>query len=90
MLDLFKHTGNFMDDDTYDQVVDKIKLALQQLGDRTAPVYKLLSQKPHGDQSFDVWYRKVDEQGKTIDRTGDGAKKELLDAIVMQTSSNKL
>ena len=59
ILDLFKHTGNFMDDDTYDQVVDKIKLSLQQLGDRTAPVYNLLSQKPQGDQSFDVRYRRT-------------------------------
>ena len=57
---------------------------MQQLGNRTAAVYKLLMQMPQGDQSFDLWYRKVDEQAKTIDRTGYDAKKALVDAIVLQ------
>ena len=83
MLDLFKHK--------YDQVVEKIKLTLKPLGNRTAVIYNLLTQMSQGDQSFDVWYRKVNKQANSIDWTGYNAKKVSVDAaLVMQTSSNKL
>ena len=64
MLDLFKHTRKVNDKDTYDQMLKKIKLALQKLSNRTVAVCKLATQMPQVDQSFDVWYRKLMSKAK--------------------------
>ena len=45
-------------------------------------VYKLFAQMPQGDLSFEVRYRRVDEQAKTINKMGYDAKKSFKPAVV--------
>ena len=90
MEDLFKHVGKVQEGDTYAQAVDKIKEALRKRGSRSAAVYKLFSKNPQGSTSFDEWHRVVYEGAKRIDWTGYEAETAAVDAMIMQTSSQKL
>ena len=43
MQDLFKHVGKVLDEDTYQQAINKIKDALKKRGNRSAAVFKLFA-----------------------------------------------
>ena len=90
MEDLFKHVGKVQEDDSYAQAVNKIREALKKRGSRSAAVYKLFSKNPQGSTSFDEWHRVVYEGAKRIDWTGYGPETAAVDAMIMQTSSQKL
>ena len=90
MQNLFKHVGNVVEGDTYDQAVDKIKEALQKRGNRTSAVFKLFNGHPQGGQSFESWHMEVYKAAKLIDWAGYKAETAAVDAIITQTSSAKL
>ena len=90
MDDLFEHVGKIKDTDTYNDALDKIRTELKKQGNRTSAVFKLFNGHGQGQQSFDVWHRSVYKAAKLIDWTGYDAEKACVDAITMQTSSDKL
>ena len=90
MQDLFKHVGKVLDADTYQQAIDKIVAALKKRGNRSAAVFKLFTRMNQGGKTFDSWYKDVYEAAKRIDWTGYGAETATVDAIIMQTTSQKL
>lgn len=90
MQKLFKHVGLVEDGDTYDQAVNKIKIALKKRGNRTSAVFKLFNGHGQGSQSFESWHTEVYKAAQLIDWTGYDAETAAVDAIIMQTSSSKL
>ena len=90
MVDLFKHVGKVQDNDSYDEAMQKIRVALRGRGNRTAAVFKLFTGMAQGERTFDGWHKKVYEAAKQIDWEGYGADKAAVDALVMQTKSAKL
>ena len=90
MDDLFEHVGKVKDTDTYNEALDKIRTELKKQGNRTSAVFKLFNGHGQGQQSFDVWHRGVYKAAQLIDWTGYDAEKAFVDAITMQTSSDKL
>ena len=90
MQDLFKHVGKVLDEDTYQQAINKIKDALKKRGNRSAAVFKLFARMNQGGKTFESWYTEVYEAAKRIDWTGYGAETATVDALIMQTSSHKL
>ena len=90
MQDLFKHVGKVLDADTYQQAISKIISALKKRGNRSAAVFKLFTRMNQGGRTFESWYKEVFEAAKRIDWTGYGAETAAVDAIIMQTSSQKL
>ena len=90
MMDLFKHVGKVMDEDTYEAAIGKIRKALRGRGNRTAAVFKLFTGMPQGQKTFDAWHKKVYEAAKQVDWDGYDAEMAAVDAIVMQTRSTKL
>ena len=90
MQDLFKHVGKVLDADTYQQAINKIIAALKKRGNRSAAVFKLFTRMNQGGKTFESWYKEVYEAAKRIDWTDYGAETATVDAIIMQTSSQKL
>ena len=90
ITDLFKYVGKVVDGDTYDQAVEKVKVALKKRGNRTSAVFKLFNTHSQGSQSFDSWHKEVRKAALLIDWTGYNADSATVDAIVTQTSSTKL
>ena len=90
MMNLFKHTGQVLDTDTYVEAVNKIRAALKKRGNRTSAVFKLYNSHPQGGQSFESWHTEVYKAAKLIDWGGYDAEKAAVDAIITQTSSSKL
>ena len=78
------------DRDTYAQTVEKVKAALKGRGNRTSAVFKLFNNHQQGSRSFDSWHQDVVKAAKLIDWTGYDATKAAVDALVLQTSSQKL
>ena len=76
--------------DTYQQAVDKITTALKKRGNRSAAVFKLFTRMNQGSRTFESWYKEVYEAAKRIDWTGYGADTATVDALIMQTSSQRL
>ena len=90
MQDLFKHVGKILDGDTYQQAIKKITDALKKRGNRSAAVFKLFSRMKQEGKTFESWYKEVYEAAKRIDWTDYGTETATVDAIIMQTSSQKL
>ena len=88
--DLFKYVGKVLQEDTYQQPVDKVKVALKKRGNRTSAVFKLFNTHAQGSQSFDSWHKEIRKAAQLIDWTDYDADKATVDTIVMQTSSAKL
>ena len=87
--DLFKYVGKVLQADTYQQAVEKGKNALKKRGNRTSAVFKLNTHS-QGSQLFDLWYKEIRKAAQLIDWTDYNADEATVDAIVMQTYSNKL
>ena len=88
--DLFKYVGKVAQGDTYDEAVEKVKIALKKRGNQTSAMFKLYHTHQQGSQSFDSWHKEVRKAALLIDWTGYNADSATVDAIVMQTSSTKL
>ena len=79
-----------MDADTYQQAINKIVAALKKRGNRSAAVFKLFTRMSQGSRTFKSWYKEVYEAAKRIYWTNYGAETATVDALIMQTSSQKL
>ena len=79
-----------MDADTYQQAINKIVAALKKRGNRSAAVFKLFTRMSQGSRTFESWYKEVYEAAKRIYWTNYGAETATVDALIMQTSSQKL
>ena len=79
-----------MDADTYQQAINKIVAALKKRGNRSAAVFKLFTRMSQGSRTFESWYKEVYEAAKRIYWTDYGAETATVDALIMQTSSQKL
>ena len=79
-----------MDADTYQQAINKIVPALKKRGNRSAAVFKLFTRISQRSRNFDSWYKEVYEAAKRIYWTDYGAETATVDALIMQTSSQKL
>ena len=90
MQNLFKYVGQVIEGDTYRQAITKIETALKKRGNRTSAVFKLFNGHPQGNQSFESWHMEIFKASKLIDWTGYNAETAAVDAIITQTSSNKL
>ena len=90
MDDLFEHVGKVVNDDTYEEAVNKIKAALKKQGNRTSAVFKLFNGYPQGKQTFETWHRTVHKAARLIDWTGYNAEMATVDALITQTSNHKL
>ena len=90
MQTLFKYVGTVVDTDTYQEAVDKIKLALKKRGNRTLAEFKLFNGPAQGSQSYESWHTEVYKAAQLINWTDYDAKKATVDAIIMQRSSVKL
>ena len=63
---------------------------MKKRGNRSAAVFKLFTRMNQGGKTFESWYKEVYEAAKRIDWTGYGAETATVDALIMQTSSQKL
>ena len=90
MQNLFKYVGQVIEGDTYKQAITKIETALKKRGNRTSAVFKLFNGHSQGNQSFESWHREILKASKLIDWIGYNAETAAVDAIITQTSSNKL
>ena len=88
--DLFKYVSKVLTGDTYQQAVDKVKVALKKRGNGMSAVFKLFNTHAQGSQSFDLRHKEIRKDMQLIDWTDYDADKATVDAIVMQTSSAKL
>ena len=89
MADLLRKC-KVVEGDTYQEAVDRVKAALKTRGNRTSAVFKLFNGHQQASRSFDAWHQDVIKAAKLIDWTGYDAEKAAADAIVLQTSSQKL
>ena len=78
------------DADTYQQAINKIVAALKKRGNRSAAVFMLFTRMSQGSRTFESWYKEVYEAAKRIYWTDYGAETATVDALIMQTSSQKL
>ena len=90
MHTLFEHVGNVLDTDTFDGAIEKIKNKLSERTNKIVQRNMLLSNFPQGDKSFEKWSQQVSEAAKLIDYSNYNWKQAAVDAIILQTSSNKL
>ena len=79
-----------MDADEYQKAINKIVAALKKRGNRSAAVFKLFTRISQRSRNFDSWYKEVYEAAKRIYWTDYGAETATVDALIMQTSSQKL
>ena len=79
-----------MDADTYQLAITKIVAALKKRGNRLAAVFKLFTRMSQGIRTFESWYKEVYEAAKRIYWTNYRAETATVDALIMQTSSQKL
>ena len=79
-----------MDADKYQLAITKIVAALKKRGNRSAAVFKLFTRMSQGSRTFKSWYKEVYEAAKRIYWTNYRAETATVDALIMQTSSQKL
>ena len=90
MVSLFDHVGKVEDADTFDQAVTKIEEAIKAQTNKAMAKYKLFMGLPQEGESFSTWWTQIQEQADKCDFAGYDAKMAARDAILFQTSNNKL
>ena len=90
MVSLFDHVGKVEDTDTFDQAVTKIEDAIKAQTNKAMAKYKLFMGLPQEGESFSTWWTQIQEQADKCDFAGYDAKMAARDAILFQTSNNKL
>ena len=63
VTDLFKYMGKVLQEDNYQQAVDKVKKRVN----RTSAMFKLFNTHSQGLQSFDSWHKEVRKAALLID-----------------------
>ena len=90
MIWLFEHHGKVVDTDMYVRAVEKIKTALEGQTNQASIRHTLFTKMPQGEKPFAMWWSEVKEQSEKCSFDGYDSKMACRDAIVYQTSSNKL
>ena len=90
MVSLFDHVGKVVDGDTFDEAVTKIEDAIKAQTNKAMAKYKLFMGLPQEGESFSTWWTQIQEQADKCDFAGYDAKMAARDAILFQTSNNKL
>ena len=90
MVSLFDHVGKVTDGDTFDQAVTKIEEAIKAQTNKAMAKYKLFMGLPQEGEAFSTWWTQIQEQADKCDFTGYDVKMAARDAILFQTSNNKL
>jgi hypothetical protein len=87
---LFEYVGKVLDGDTYDAAITKIRAAITGQTNQAVMKYKLFTGMKQEDQSFASWWTAVKEQADKCDFQGYNHDKAARDAILFQTSNDKL
>ena len=87
---LFEYVGKVLDGDTYEAAITKIRAAITGQTNQAVMKYKLFTGMKQEDQSFASWWTCVKEQADKCDFTGYNQEKAARDAILFQTSNDKL
>ena len=90
MVSLFKHVGKVVDGDTFDQAVTKIVEAIRAQTSKAMAKFKLFMGLPQEGAPFSTWWTKIREQVERCDFAGYTTEMAARDAILFQTSNNKL
>ena len=90
MQSLFDHVGKVVDADSFDDAVTKIENALKSRTNNVVQRNMLLTRYPQGSKSFEKWSVEVSNAAKLIDYSNYDWKMAVVDAIVLQTSNEKL
>ena len=90
MQSLFDHVGKVTEADSFDGAVTKIENALRGRTNKVVQRNMLLTRYPQGSKSFEKWSVEVSNAAKLIDYTNYDWKMAVVDAIVLQTSNEKL
>ena len=90
MQSLFDHVGKVVDADSFDDAVAKIENALKSRTNNVVQRNMLLTRYPQGAKSFEKWSVEVSNAAKLIDYSNYDWKMAVVDAIVLQTSNEKL
>ena len=90
MVTLYDHVGKVLEGDTYDQAVAKIEEAVKAQTNKAMSKYKLFTGLQQEGESFATWWTQVQEQAEKCDFVGYDVKMATRDAILFQTSNNKL
>ena len=90
MQSLFDHVGKVTDSDSFDQAVAKIENALKGRTNSVVQRNMLLTRYPQGSKTFDKWSIEVSNAARLIDYTNYDWKMAVVDAIILQTSNDKL
>ena len=90
MIWLWDYMGKVLEGDTYQQAIDKVRVAITGQTNQAVMKYKLFQGMPQEDQAFSSWWSKVKEQADKCDFTGYNQKEAARDAILFQTSNTKL
>ena len=90
MQNLFDHVGKVVEGDSFQEAVKKIENALKGRTNSVVQRNMLLTRFPQGSKSFDKWSVEVSNAAKLIDYSNYDWKMAVVDAIVLQTSNDKL
>ena len=90
MQNLFDHVGKVVEADSFDNAVAKIENALKSRTNSVVQRNMLLTQYPQGSKSFDKWSIEISNAAKLIDYSNYDWKMAAVDAIILQTSNEKL
>ena len=90
MQSLFDHVGKVVEVDSFDAAVTKIESALKGRTNSVVQRNMLLTRYPQGTKSFDKWSIEVSNAAKLIDYSNYDWKMAVVDAIILQTSNDKL
>ena len=90
MRDLFDHVGHIDTEDTYAETITKIRDALQSRTNSVVQRNMLLTSHPQGTKSFEKWSKEISDSAKLISYENYNWKQAAVDAILLQTSSQKL
>ena len=90
MIYLFDHVGKVAAEDTFEQALRKIQEAMTKQTNQAMIKFKLFTGMPQEEEAFSVWWTQIKEQAEKCDFTGYDQKHAARDAILFQTSNNKL
>lgn len=90
MKRLFFNTGKVVDEDTFDESIQKIKTGLMTKINTIQLMYKLFCDMPQNEQLFYDWIMQVISQARVCRFDAYTAERAARDAIVLQTTDQKL
>ena len=90
MQNLFDHVGKVVEADSFDNAVAKIENALKSRTNSVVQRNMLLTRYPQRLKSFDKWSIEISNVAKLIDYSNYDWKMAAVDAIILQTSNEKL